>query len=146
MLEIKIINNIPKFEDLVGYFFKFENKNIRIYEYNSNNGNLKLAIDINNNGVDEITEEISLSLGLDRFLKTLKDNYGLEILLINGFNYTQDTIQKAQGLIQAGFVKLIKSENNYIVDNIFQQTFLLENELQYLLNNNILEINLSEIK
>lgn len=146
MLEIKIINNIPKFEDLVGYFFKFENKNIRIYEYNSNNGNLKLAIDINNNGVDEITEEISLSLGLDRFLKTLKDNYGLEILLINGFNYTQDTIRKARGLIQAGFSKLIQADSNYMVDGVFQQNILLEDELQYLLSNNISEINLSEIK
>lgn len=72
--------------------------------------------------------------------------FGYVITLIDGFGYSQETIQKAQGLIQAGFVKLIKLENNYMVDNIFQQTFLPESELQFLLDNNVLEINLSEIK
>lgn len=146
MIKVKVINDIPKFESLVGYYFKFNDKNIRIYEYNSNNGNLKLAIDVNGNGVDEVTEEISLSLGIDRFVKTLKENYGLEIILESGFVFSQETTQKAQGLMQAGFYKLIKTDNNYTVDNIFQQSILLDPELKYLLDNNVLEINLSEIK
>lgn len=142
MIEIK--NN--DFSILVGYRFVFEDKKIRIYEFDGNTGNLKLAIDINENGVDEITEEVSLSLGLDRFLKTLKENYNLEIILVEGISFFNETIQKARGLIQAGFTKLIKADSNYMVDSIFQQNILLENELQYLLDNNILEINLSEIR
>lgn len=146
MIEIKIVGGVPRFEVLVGHRFIFEDKKIRIYEYDGNTGSLKLAIDIHGNGIDEVTEEITASLGLDRFISSLRENYGLDVVLVEGFSYSIETIQKARGLVLAGFNKLIKAEDNYMVDNIFQQTFLIEDELQYLLENNVLEINLSEIK
>lgn len=145
-MEIKVIDGVCKFEDLVGHRFKYLDRNIRIYEFDSNAGNLKFAIDLNGNGIDEITEEISLSLGLDRFLNILKNNYGIDINLVVSFSYSTDTTNKVQGLIQAGFAKLIRVDNNYMVDNLFLQNFLLENELDYLLQNNIEEIELSKIE
>lgn len=72
--------------------------------------------------------------------------FGYVIEFIDVFVYSSETIQKSKGLIQAGFAKLIKQDTNYMVDNIFQQNILLEDELQYLLSNSIPEINLSEIK
>ncbi|MEG1009820.1 MAG: hypothetical protein RSF67_08445, partial [Clostridia bacterium] len=52
--------------------------------------------------------------------------FGYELEFEEVFAYSSETIQKAQGLILAGFNKLIKIDNNYMVDNIFQQNILLE--------------------
>ncbi|WP_432204445.1 hypothetical protein ACQ9ZF_05145 [Cetobacterium somerae] len=141
ILEISIKNNKICWEELVGKEHDELGYKVLCWQYDSELNKVKI-----NEYHNEIayTNDIVLA-DTERALIQIK-NLGFEIILKETFFFLQDTIQKAQGLIQAGFSKLIKSENNYMVDNIFQQTFLLENELQYLLDNNILEINLSEIK
>ncbi|WP_330111969.1 hypothetical protein VSU16_04770 [Cetobacterium somerae] len=143
-VELKRIGEKIDFTNLVGKESVVLDKTTMIYSWD--NDRKELGIIINNMEGDRVgTETISLAFGLVTFIEKL-ESYGFNVVITDGISYSVDTKNKVQGLIQAGFVKLIKLENNYMVDNIFQQTFLLENELQYLLENNVLEINLFEIK
>lgn len=145
IVELKRLNDKIDFTNLVGKESIVDNKTVLIYSWDNDRTELGLMITENSNRKHIGTEVISLAFGLVTFITKI-EGYGFSVKIVDGVSYSQETIQKAQGLAQAGFVKLIKLENNYMVDNIFQQTFLLENELQYLLENNVLEINLSEIK
>ncbi|MEG0069735.1 MAG: hypothetical protein RR191_05615 [Cetobacterium sp.] len=140
-MEIRIINNVIHWEDIIGK--RIQNKKNEIVCSNFEEDKLYIQEWLENSTTG-ITSVIS-TLDSEKCLAHLK-LFGYDLKLIDGFAYSSETIQKAQGLILAGFNKLIKTDNNYMVDNIFQQNILLEDELQHLLSNNILEINLSEIK
>lgn len=143
-VELKKIGNKIDFTNLVGKESVIQDKTTMIYSWD--NDRKELGIIINNMEGNRVgTETISLAFGLVTFIEKL-EAYGFDVTITDGISYSVNTRNKAQGLMQAGFSKLIKVDNNYIVDNIFQQNILLEDELQYLLNNNISEINLSEIK
>ncbi|MGL5099172.1 MAG: hypothetical protein ACRC6B_03905 [Fusobacteriaceae bacterium] len=130
---------------MVSLRFEFNGINIRVYSYNHTNGNMVLALDLNGTGADEVTEEISLSLGEDRFLQTLENNYGIKIEIAEGYSYSHEATAKAQALSYAGFTKLIRQDNDFTVDGVFAQNFLSQEELDQLLNDNIEELLLSEI-
>lgn len=140
-MQIKKINNRVQWNDLIGVELITKSSKIVC----SNHENEKLYIQ--EWPLGEITGITSVipTLNTEQCLAHLAI-FGYTITIIDGFGYSQETIQKAQGLIQAGFSKLLKLDNNYMVDDVFQQNILLESELQHLLDNNILEINLSEIK
>lgn len=140
-MEVNIKNEEIQWVDIVGVEFIFNNTRVVCSSYNDN------SLYINEWIGEEITGKTSVisTLDTDKCLAHL-NIFGYTIEFVNMFAFSSSTIQKAQGLIQAGFTKLIKSENNYMVDNIFQQNILQENELQYFVDNSILEINLSEIK
>lgn len=140
-MQIRKINNQIQWNDLIGIELVTKSSKIVC----SNHENDKLYIQEWPTG--EITGVTSVipTLNTEQCLAHLAI-FGYVITVVDGFGYSQETIQKAQGLVQAGFSKLLKLDNNYIVDGIFQQNILLESELKHLLDNNILEINLSEIK
>lgn len=143
-VELKRIGDKIDFTNLVGKESIVLDKKTMIYSWD--NDRKELGIIINNMEGNRVgTETISLAFGLVTFIEKL-EAYGFSVVITDGISYSVDTKNKAQGLIQAGFFKLIKVDNNYMVDNIFQQNILLESEIQYLLENNIQEINLSEIK
>ncbi|MGL5658201.1 MAG: hypothetical protein ACRDDK_03885 [Cetobacterium sp.] len=143
-VELKRIGDKIDFTNLVGKESVVLDKKTMIYSWD--NDRKELGIIINNMEGNRVgTETISLAFGLVTFIEKL-EAYGFSVVITDGISYSVDTKNKAQGLIQAGFFKLIKVDNNYMVDNIFQQNILLEDELQYLLSNSIPEINLSEIK
>lgn len=143
-VELKRIGDKIDFTNLVGKESVVLDKKTMIYSWD--NDRKELGIIINNMEGNRVgTETISLAFGLVTFMEKL-EAYGFSVVITDGISYSADTKNKAQGLIQAGFFKLIKVDNNYMVDNIFQQNILLEDELQYLLSNSIPEINLSEIK
>lgn len=143
-VELKRIGDKIDFTNLVGKESVVLDKKTMIYSWD--NDRKELGIIINNMEGNRVgTETISLAFGLVTFMEKL-EAYGFSVVITDGISYSVDTKNKAQGLIQAGFFKLIKVDNNYMVDNIFQQNILLEDELQYLLSNSILEMNLSEIK
>lgn len=143
-VELKKIGDKIDFTNLVGKESVIQDKTTMIYSWD--NDRKELGIIINNMEGNRVgTETISLAFGLVTFIEKL-EAYGFDVTITDGISYSVNTRNKAQGLMQAGFSKLIKVDNNYIVDDIFQQNILLEDELQYLLNNNISEINLSEIK
>lgn len=143
-VELKRIGDKIDFTNLVGKESVVLDKKTMIYSWD--NDRKELGIIINNMEGNRVgTETISLAFGLVTFMEKL-EAYGFSVVITDGISYSVDTKNKAQGLIQAGFFKLIKVDNNYMVDNIFQQNILLEDELQYLLSNSIPEINLSEIK
>lgn len=71
---------------------------------------------------------------------------GYSIVFDEVIKLSMTAVAKAQGLVQAGFSKLIKQEDNYTVDGIFPQTFLTKEELDYLLSEGIEEMLLSDIK
>lgn len=143
-VELKRIGDKIDFTNLVGKESVVLDKKTMIYSWD--NDRKELGIIINNMEGNRVgTETISLAFGLVTFMEKL-EAYGFSVVITDGISYSVDTKNKAQGLIQAGFFKLIKVDNNYMVDNIFQQNILLEDELQYLLRNSIPEINLSEIK
>lgn len=144
IVELKRIGDKIDFTNLVGRESGVLDKKTLIYSWD--NDRKELGIMINNTEDERVgTETISLAFGLVTFIEKL-EAYGFNVTITDGISYSVGTRNKAQGLIQAGFYKLIKIDNNYMVDNIFQQNILLEDELQYLLSNNIQEINLSEIK
>lgn len=140
-MKVNVKNGEIQWGDIIGVEFIHNNTRVVCSSYSDN------SLYINEWIGEEITGKTSVitTLDTDKCLAHLKI-FGYEIEVTDIFSYSNETIQKAQGLVQAGFSKLIKVDNNYIVDNVFQQTILLENELQYLLDDNILEINLSEIK
>ena len=143
-VELKRIGDKIDFTNLVGKESVVLDKKTMIYSWD--NDRKELGIIINNMEGNRVgTETISLAFGLVTFMEKL-EAYGFSVVITDGISYSVDTKNKTQGLMQAGFFKLIKVDNNYMVDNIFQQNILLEDELQYLLSNGIPEINLSEIK
>ncbi len=143
-VELKRIGDKIDFTNLVGKESVVLDKTTMIYSWDNDRKELGIIInDMEGNRVG--TETISLAFGLVTFIEKL-EAYGFNAVITDGISYSVDTKNKAQGLIQAGFSKLIKADSNYMVDSIFQQNILLEDELQYLLSNNISEINLSEIK
>lgn len=143
-VELKKIGDKIDFTNLVGKESVVLDKKTMIYSWD--NDRKELGIIINNMEGNRVgTETISLAFGLVTFMEKL-EAYGFSVVITDGISYSVDTKNKAHGLIQAGFFKLIKVDNNYMVDNIFQQNILSEDELQYLLSNDIPEINLSEIK
>lgn len=71
--------------------------------------------------------------------------FGYQLTFEEKFYFSIETIQKVEGLILAGFKKLKLNNDNYTVDDIFQENFLTLEEKAYLLNNNIAEIFLKEI-
>lgn len=144
-LTINKIGDKISFEELVSSKTNYLNKIMYIYMFDGNTNELHIAIKNEETEMLEATEKISLALGIEIFLEKL-EGYGFEVVVKQGFCYSIETVSKVQGLIQAGFSKLIRLDNNYMVDNIFQQNILLEQELKDLLESNISEINLSEIK
>lgn len=136
-MRVTVKNNQIQWQDLVGKEFLYEN--IRVVCSAHENDSLYINEWIGTN----ITGKTSVISTIDRnkCLAHLKI-FGYQIEFIELFEYSERTVRKIEGLIQAGFTKLIKSENNYMVDNIFLQSFLLENELQYLLSDEIEEIKL----
>lgn len=143
-IKLKRVGDKIDFTSLVSKECIKDDKVILIYDWNNETKDLGLIIQ--NNLREQIgVERISLALGLQTFIEKL-NGYGFNIVIEDGIIYSLETIQKAHGLVLAGFNKLIRVENNYSVDNVFLQTFLLESELQHLLNDNVLELNLSEIK
>ena len=143
-VELKKVGDKIDFTNLVGKESIVSDKKTMIHSWD--NDRKELGIIINNTEGSRVgTETISLAFGLVTFMEKL-ESYGFSVVITDGINYSVDTKNKAQGLLQAGFSKLIKVDNNYMVDSVFQQNILQENELQYLLSNNISEINLTEIK
>lgn len=143
-VELKRIGDKIDFTDLVGKESVVLDKTTMIYSWDNDRKELGIIInDMEGNRVG--TETISLAFGIVTFMEKL-ETYGFNVAITDGISYSADTKNKAQGLVQAGFSKLIKVDNNYMVDNVFQQNILQENELQYLLEKNVLEINLTEIK
>lgn len=143
-VKLKRVGDKIDFTSLVSKECIKDDKIILIYDWNNDSKDLGLLIQ--NNMREQIgVERISLALGLQVFIEKL-NGYGFNIVIEDGIIYSLETIQKAHGLVLAGFNKLIRVEDNYSVDNVFLQTFLLETELQHLLKDNILELNLTDIK
>ncbi|MGL6101119.1 MAG: hypothetical protein ACRC0G_16035 [Fusobacteriaceae bacterium] len=143
-IELKIINNNIQFIDLVGKTTFFLEREMQIYDWDNNHKDCGIIIN-NLSGVQVGVERVSLGLGLEIFIEKMA-GFGFEIKIVQGFAYSQETIQKAQALTVAGFSKLIKENDNYSVDNIFAQNFLTQEELEYLLSEEKEEILLSDIK
>lgn len=143
-IKMKVNKNKIDFISLVGNEILFQDKKILIYDWSNEYSDL--GIIIKNDKNQQIgNERISLALGFNHFINRLSE-YGFNVIIEENITYSLETIQKAHGLTLAGFSKLVRVEDNYSVDNIFLQTFLLENELQYLLVNNVQELNLIDIK
>ncbi|MGL6098653.1 MAG: hypothetical protein ACRC0G_03400 [Fusobacteriaceae bacterium] len=145
-LSVKIVDGVPCLSCLVGERFVFNGKNIRVCESNILNSSIKLAIDCYGNGADEKTEEVSMCLGTDRFVQMMEDNYGVIVNFVDTFSYSQEAITKASGLVLAGFEKITMVNGIYFVDGIFEQSFLREEELQYLLSNDFQDVLLLDIQ
>lgn len=145
MVIVRKFGDVIMWEDLVGYSTDINGKNVLFYQWINEFNKLKVSIDINGNGIYKITEHLTLALGVDRFLKSLKDQYNVDVKFSEIFVFSEDTKSKAEGLIQAGFTNLCSIENNYIVDGIFIQNILQDSELEFLLNKNIDVISLRDI-
>lgn len=144
IIEIKKKGDYIDFTELVGKESSVVDKKTLIHKWDNDRKELGIIINDENN-IQIGAEIVSLAFGLVVFMEKVS-SYGFEVIVTDGISYSSETKQKAAGLTLAGFYKMIKKDENYMVDNIFQQNILLESELQYLLENNILEINLSEIK
>lgn len=145
IMVIKYIENELKLSEHMQKEYVSENFNIVICEFSHElNYVLIKATDIKNSRF--FVEKIDTG-DLERFKNSILSLYGIEVI----FEYTKAvfskvSINKAQALVIAGFTKLIRQGDNYTVDNIFPQNFLTQEELDYLLKENIEEILLSEIK
>ncbi|MGL5099592.1 MAG: hypothetical protein ACRC6B_06105 [Fusobacteriaceae bacterium] len=143
-IELKLINNEVQFLDMVGKETEFLERKILIYDWDNNHKDCGIIIS-NLSGVQVGVERVSLGLGLDIFTQKMA-GFGFEIEIVEGLSFSIETTTKAKGLVQASFNKLIKSESdNYTVDNLFEQTFLTQEELQQLLSKKIVELPLAEI-
>lgn len=140
-MKISIKNDKIQWTDIIGKELK--NANVKVICSAYENDKLYINEWFDNN-LTGLTSVIS-TLDSEKCISLLKI-FGYNLEFINTFSYSLETIQKAHGLVLAGFNKLIKVDNNYSVDNVFLQTFLLETELQHLLKDNVLELSLQEIK
>ncbi len=95
---------------------------------------------------DSIFLESMSTEDLNRLKELFLNIYSFELFFEDESKFYPETITKAQGLIQAGFSKLIRGGNNYTVDGTFIQNLLTQEELDYLLNEGVEEILLSDIK
>lgn len=140
-MKVNVKNGEVQWGDIIGVEFTHNNTRVVCSAYSDN------SLYINEWVGEEVTGKTSVISTIDKekCLAHLKI-FGYVIEFVDVFTFSNETIQKAKGLVQAGFTKLIKVENNYMVDNIFQQNILLENELNYLIENSVSEMNLSEIK
>jgi hypothetical protein len=144
IVELKKNQDKIDFTELVGKETIYSDRVILIHLWDNDRKELGVIIkDLNKNQIG--AEVISLAFGLVVFIEKL-EGYGFQVVITEGLSYSLETIQKAQGLIQAGFEKLIKNNDVYTIDSIFPQTILREDELQHLLENSIEELRLSEIK
>lgn len=139
-IKVNVKQGIIQWEDIIGVEFIHNDTKVVCSGYSDD------SLYINEWVGEDVTGKTSVISTVDKnkCLAHLKI-FGYEIEFVSVFAFSNETVQKAKGLVQAGFSKLIKTENNYMVDNIFQQNILLENELNYLLENSISEISLSEI-
>lgn len=138
-MKVAIKNNKIQWQDLIGKEFLYENTRVvcSTYEDESLYINEWIGMDVTGR-----TSVIS-TLDKERCLSHLKI-FGYQIEFIEIFQYSKTTIRKIEGLIQAGFIKLIRRGNNYMVDNLFEQNILLDDELQNLLDNEIEEKKLTD--
>lgn len=142
-MEISIKNNKIIWGDLVGKETKIESRKVICTSYDSVENKLYIGEWFSEtNGSTSVISTVDSK----RCLEHLKLFGFTEITFKNIFSFSKESIHKSEGLIMAGFKKLIKVENNYSIDNIFPQSILLKEEIDYLLNNNFQEISLSEIK
>ena len=139
-MKINIKNNEIQWNDIVGKDLLCKNTRVVCSAFSEDKLYINEWI---GNDLTGITSVIS-TIDTDKCLAHLKI-FGYSISFEEVFNYSLTTIQKAHGLVLAGFNEIIKVENNYLVDNIFTQTFLLENELNHLLKHNIKNLKISEI-
>ncbi|MGL6098441.1 MAG: hypothetical protein ACRCZ9_00860 [Fusobacteriaceae bacterium] len=146
IIEIKKKGDYIDFTELVGKEGVVGDKKTLIHKWD--NERKELGIMINDESGSQIgAEVVSLAFGLITFMEKVS-SYGFEVVITNGVLYSTETKQKAQGLIQAGFSKLIVNDDNinYTVDGIFTQTLLTEDELAECLDSNLSEIELINIK
>lgn len=138
-MKVAIKNNKIQWQDLIGKEFLYENTRVvcSAYEDESLYINEWIGMDVTGR-----TSVIS-TLDKERCLSHLKI-FGYQIEFIEIFQYSKTTIRKIEGLTQAGFIKLIRRSNNYMVDNLFEQNILLDDELQNLLDNEIEEKKLTD--
>lgn len=101
-----------------------------------------------------IGEWISEIEGYTNVITTLDEDRALKQLELLGYNivitrdllvFSEETKVKVTGLIQAGFTYMIKSEDNFKVENLFIQNVLKQEELEQLLLRNIERIELIQI-
>ncbi|MGL5314664.1 MAG: hypothetical protein ACRC92_15545 [Peptostreptococcaceae bacterium] len=140
-MKIKIKNDEPQWMDIVGKEFTHNNIRVVCSSFESE------CLYINEWIGKEVTGRTSVisTVDKDRCLAHL-EIFGYKIELIEMFVYSEMTLKKIEGLIQAGFTKFIREGDNYMVDGIFRQNILSDEELQHLLKSNITEINLLEIE
>lgn len=117
-------------QDLVGKEHEELGYKIIINSYNNKKNVLSIS-EFHNNY--PYTNEI-VTIEKDKCLNILK-NYGFNITFKEIFNYSEETIIKLKGLQQAGFSYIIynNSTKKFMVDNIFELTFLTSEEREHLL-------------
>ncbi|MGL5717211.1 MAG: hypothetical protein ACRCX2_29640 [Paraclostridium sp.] len=143
-IELKKYGENIDFTSLVGNESSSQGKKTLIYSWCANKRELSIMIKDENDTLVG-AETISLAFGIIVFIEKL-NMYGFNVTISDGIIYSPSTIHKAAGLLQAGFHKLIKNNDNYTIDNIFEQNILDEKELNMLINSDVTEINLIDIK
>lgn len=139
-----IIDNNTGFLGVLGKIYENENYTIQFSSWSDvlNQISYKAV----RKSDDSIFLESMSTKDINRLKELFLNIYSFELVFEDGSKFYQETITKAQGLIQAGFSKLIREEDNYTVDGVFPQNFLTEEELTYLLSEGIEETLLSDIK
>lgn len=101
-----------------------------------------------------IGEWINDTQGYTNVITTLDEQRALKQLELLGYELmivdsnillSDESKSKIKGLIQAGFINLCKANDNFKIDNLFIQNFLLKSELDYLLSLNSEIISLNDL-
>lgn len=141
-MEIRYFNGKLDWQSLVGKWVKLDDRSVVATAYDETDCSLYVGEFFPNN-IGQTTK-VAL-LDVENGMKILSI-LGYDLTIVDGVTFSNETTNKAQGLVLAGFSKLIKQDMNYSVDGIFQQTILSQEELEYLLNEGIEELLLSDIK
>lgn len=125
------------------------NTDVYIYSFNSETKEVKIKI---NDGKDIYFDILTLiNDDITLFNETLKLRYNISLPenILKGLELSLKVFDtcKINGLIQAGFksIYINNSKTNYNVDNIFEQNFMSNEEVQYLIKNNIENIELKNL-
>ncbi|MGL6167454.1 MAG: hypothetical protein ACRC0Y_04105 [Fusobacteriaceae bacterium] len=145
-IEIKKKGDYIDFAELVGKEVTVKGKKTLIHKWDNERKELGVMVS-DEMGSQLGAEVVSLAFGIITFIEKV-NSYGFDVIITEGILYSYNTKQKAQGLIQAGFSKLIinNDNTNYTVDGIFTQTLLTEDELVECLNSNLSEVELMNVK
>lgn len=133
---IRKINGAKQYGDLVGVSFDIDEIMVEIVGWDKEFSELKIAIDGNKNGLYKSTEIISMAFGEDIFLSKLRDYFGIEVVVLDSFEWSEQTASTMRMLNGAGFSTLAMNDRNeFFLENkegvVISADFLSVEESNY---------------